>query len=97
MIRLTPLLSGCAESLELVRPSGPLTIKVGGSNKGDRPPPRCLFELLNRTRTTCGSRLLRATLLQPLTDIPTLEMRYDCVEEIMEDENLANNVIQVTA
>ena len=32
-----------------------------------------------------GRRLLRATLLQPITHVPTLELRYACVEELGTD------------
>jgi len=31
--------------------------------------------VLDRTKTKCGARLLRANLLQPLRDIPTLNAR----------------------
>ena len=48
--------------------------------------------MLDRTKTKCGARLLRANLLQPLRDIATLALRYDCVEELMQDDELAFNV-----
>lgn len=38
--------------------------------------------LLNTTRTLAGQRLLRASILQPLTDITTLTVRQDAVEEL---------------
>ncbi len=37
-----------------------------------------LFRWLNRTHTKCGARLLRANLLQPLTDVDTLKLRQVC-------------------
>ncbi|GAX80290.1 hypothetical protein CEUSTIGMA_g7728.t1 [Chlamydomonas eustigma] len=54
----------------------------------------CLLHMLDFTRTTCGSRLMRASLLQPLTDIPTLEMRYDCLEELLADQEMAADLSQ---
>ncbi len=36
-----------------------------------------LFKLMNRTRTLAGARLLRASLLQPLTDVATLNLRCE--------------------
>ena len=48
-----------------------------------------LLQLLNRTRTACGGRLLRASLLQPLTDAPTICARHDAVSELMESSDMA--------
>lgn len=48
--------------------------------------------MLDRTKTKCGARLLRANLLQPLRDISTLNLRYDCLEELRQDDELAFNV-----
>lgn len=39
-----------------------------------------LFGFLDHTSTTCGARLLRTNLLQPLTDITTLELRQDSLQ-----------------
>ena len=41
-------------------------------------------------------RLLRASLLQPLTDIPTLELRYDCLQEILDNETMSTDVALVS-
>jgi hypothetical protein len=43
---------------------------------------RCtsLFGFLNYTSTSCGARLLRCNLLQPLTDINTLQLRLDSLQ-----------------
>lgn len=51
-----------------------------------------LFRFLNGTRTRAGAQLLRANLLQPLRDIPTLEARYDALDELMGDEGLAATI-----
>lgn len=39
-----------------------------------------LFGFLNHTTTAAGARLLRTNLLQPLTDIITLELRLDSLQ-----------------
>lgn len=43
---------------------------------------RCtsLFGFLNYTSTSCGARLLRTNLLQPLTNISTLQLRLDSLQ-----------------
>ena len=48
-----------------------------------------MCRLLDGTRTRAGAQLLRANLLQPLRDEPTLEARYDALQELQEDEELA--------
>jgi DNA mismatch repair protein MSH4 len=65
------------------------------TNEGARSPPlsRSLpGRVLNRTKTKSGARLLRASLLQPLRDISTLTMRYDAVDELAQEHDLAFNV-----
>uniref|UniRef100_A0A5F8GRM5 MutS homolog 4 n=1 Tax=Monodelphis domestica TaxID=13616 RepID=A0A5F8GRM5_MONDO len=47
-----------------------------------------LFGVLNHTKTPGGSRRLRSNLLEPLTDVGTINMRLDCVEELLRDEEL---------
>ncbi|KAF1965024.1 hypothetical protein BU23DRAFT_520237 [Bimuria novae-zelandiae CBS 107.79] len=48
----------------------------------------CLFGLLNETQTPMGARLLRSNVLQPLTDVDTLNKRYDAVDEIQIKEDM---------
>lgn len=48
----------------------------------------CLFGLLNETLTPMGARLLRSNILQPLTDIQTLNTRYDALEELTSREEM---------
>ncbi|KAK8244011.1 DNA mismatch repair protein MutS [Phyllosticta capitalensis] len=48
----------------------------------------CLFGLLNSTQTPMGARLLRSNVLQPLTDIDTLNTRYDALEELSTKEEM---------
>ena len=47
-----------------------------------------LFGLLNHTRTPMGKRLLRTSLLQPVNDRCTLQLRLDAVEELIGNERL---------
>ena len=51
---------------------------------------RC--RLLDKTKTRAGARLLRANLLQPLRDIGTLNLRYDCIEELLAQDELLGNI-----
>ncbi|RVD81059.1 uncharacterized protein DFL_008937 [Arthrobotrys flagrans] len=48
----------------------------------------CLFGLLNNTVTPMGGRLLRSSILQPLTDTSILEGRLDAVEELATSEEM---------
>lgn len=47
-----------------------------------------LLNFLDGTRTRAGSQLLRANLLQPLKDIPTLNARYDALGELRSNSAL---------
>lgn len=42
----------------------------------------CLFGLLNQTLTPMGSRRLRSSILQPLTDATILNARLDALDEL---------------
>ncbi|PAA57927.1 hypothetical protein BOX15_Mlig032607g1, partial [Macrostomum lignano] len=60
---------GTARQLELVE-------SLDGRSGGH------LFAVLNYTLTGGGARLLRMSLLQPLTDLDSIRTRQDCVEEL---------------
>ncbi|KAG9467940.1 hypothetical protein GDO78_014030 [Eleutherodactylus coqui] len=47
-----------------------------------------LFGVLNNTKTPGGSRRLRANILEPLIDLDTISTRLDCIQELLEDEEL---------
>ncbi|XP_075038033.1 mutS protein homolog 4 isoform X2 [Mixophyes fleayi] len=47
-----------------------------------------LFGVLNYTKTPGGSRRLRSNILEPLIDLETINTRLDCVQEMLEDEEL---------
>ncbi|EFJ49892.1 hypothetical protein VOLCADRAFT_89345 [Volvox carteri f. nagariensis] len=84
--------AGLAEALE-----------PGGGPMGRFPvsgPPAAasLLRLLGSSlRTAAGMRLLRSSLLQPLADVGTLNMRYDTIEELIEEDTLAFDLGQVLA
>ncbi|PWN51862.1 hypothetical protein IE53DRAFT_327721 [Violaceomyces palustris] len=46
----------------------------------------CLFGLLNHCVTPMAQRILRMNILQPLTDLNTIESRLDAVEECIQSE-----------
>ncbi|KAM4654927.1 mutS protein homolog 4 isoform 1-T1 [Amazona ochrocephala] len=47
-----------------------------------------LFGVLNYTKTPGGSRRLRSNILEPLADAETINTRLDCVQELLQDEEL---------
>ncbi|KAF9978646.1 hypothetical protein BGZ73_001299 [Actinomortierella ambigua] len=47
-----------------------------------------LLGILNHTCTSMGSRLLRTNILQPLNDEATIQTRLDCVQELLEKEDV---------
>ncbi len=59
---------------------------AGGSSTK---PKSTLLGWLDHTKTKCGARLLRANILQPLTHVETLNLRYEALAELVEDENLS--------
>ncbi|KAM3384356.1 hypothetical protein ACQJBY_008796 [Aegilops geniculata] len=73
--------STSVQTLEIIDPLH--TELWGTSNKK-----KSLFQMLKTTKTTGGSRLLRANLLQPLKDIQTINTRLDCLDELVSNEEL---------
>ncbi|KAL3610390.1 hypothetical protein D5086_001410 [Populus alba] len=71
----------CVQNLEIIEPFH--SSLLGTNNKK-----RSLFHMLKTTKTTGGTRLLRANLLQPLKDIKTINTRLDCLDELMSNEQL---------
>ena len=47
-----------------------------------------LLGLLNKTVTKGGAQLLKATLLQPVCSVATIDARLDALDEILRDETL---------
>lgn len=73
-------------ALELTAPSAAAAAAAGGGRRGGgdgkqhaQQQKQSLFAALNHTRTPSGARLLRANLLQPLNDLPTINLRYACM------------------
>ncbi|CAO3638969.1 unnamed protein product [Cunninghamella blakesleeana] len=46
-----------------------------------------LFGAMNHTSTAMGARLLRSTILQPCTDLSTIQSRLDAVEALLKSES----------
>ncbi|CAI8589131.1 unnamed protein product [Vicia faba] len=76
------------QNLEIIEPFH--SALLGTSNKK-----RSLFHMLKTTKTVGGTRLLRANLLQPLKDIETINARLDCLDELMNNEQLFFALCQV--
>ena len=60
----------------------------GGKSKG------ALLDILDRTRTAMGARLLRSWLSQPLLELDRLNARLDAVEALFENESLRADVAE---
>lgn len=52
----------------------------------------CLFGFLNQTQTSMGSRMLRASILQPYTKVEDIELRYDALAELTSHEDMFHEV-----
>ncbi|KAJ2766122.1 MutS protein msh4, partial [Coemansia nantahalensis] len=61
-----------------------LEFNSDGSSRSDR----SLLQVLDHTHTKMGGRLLRANILQPLTDLNTIYARQNAVLEILDNEEL---------
>ncbi|XP_053927088.1 mutS protein homolog 4 isoform X4 [Cuculus canorus] len=68
--------SSSAQNLELV------------INNRDSRNSHTLYGVLNYTKTPGGSRRLRSNILEPLVDAESINMRLDCVQELLQDEEL---------
>ncbi|XP_039339369.1 mutS protein homolog 4 isoform X2 [Mauremys reevesii] len=68
--------SSSAQNLELL------------TNNRDSRNGHTLFGVLNYTKTPGGSRRLRSNILEPLVDAETINTRLDCVQELLQDEEL---------
>lgn len=51
-----------------------------------------LFDILNKTKTSMGSRLLRKWILQPLRDLEKINERLEIVEAFFDDRLLLNEI-----
>lgn len=64
---------------------------TNGSNKYS------LLHTMNCCKTITGQRLLRANLIRPLTDLLTLETRYDVIEFFLNHQTLYSAVVDIVA
>ncbi|KAF5219342.1 hypothetical protein ECC02_007678 [Trypanosoma cruzi] len=62
------------------------TLFRGPREQRQSAPMLSLVDVLNHTMTIVGGRLLRSTILQPLRDPTSIELRYDCVEWLRQEE-----------
>jgi DNA mismatch repair protein MSH4 len=62
------------EALELVK------ARRGGWQAGGSRRSTTLFDLLNHTRTVCGARLLKTSILQPFTHTNSINTRLDSLQ-----------------
>ncbi|GHJ88673.1 hypothetical protein NliqN6_5075 [Naganishia liquefaciens] len=58
----------------------------------DNKPKNSLFGVMNKTHTKMAERLLRSTILQPVTVKEILEKRLDVVEELLENDALRKSM-----
>lgn len=46
---------------------------------------KSLFDVINNTSTAMGRRFMKQTICQPLTNIDEIKLRYNCIEELHEN------------
>lgn len=56
-----------------------------------------LFSILNRTHTVNGARMLKKSLVEPLTDEQSIRTRLDCVQELFSSPELFDEIESVLA
>ncbi len=65
------------------------------TNIKENSPRGSLFSVLDKTKTSMGTRLLKKFLLQPLLDKSEINSRLDCVEELFNDTMLRAELIDI--
>ncbi len=58
----------------------------------DKSPNGSLFWSIDFTKTQMGKRRLRAWIEQPLLDLALIKARQDCIEELINNKNIFNNL-----
>ncbi len=74
------------EGLELVQNG---RSQLGSTNRTSQ------LQIMDKTKSRAGARLLRRTLLEPPAELNTITLRQDTVEELSNNEDLYFNVIAV--
>jgi DNA mismatch repair protein MutS len=69
------------------------TLELVDSPSGDRR--HSLWGLLNRCRTAMGGRKLRQWILHPSTDLPEIELRQNCVEDLFDKPSARESLSEV--
>ena len=78
-----------------------LNIIPNGSNNGSSGKYKSLFDIIQKTSTNMGKRLLKYRIMNPITDINELEKRYDLVSlflkfnDLNKIEKLLNEIIDI--
>jgi DNA mismatch repair protein MutS len=47
---------------------------------------KSLFDIINNTSTAMGRRFLKSSIIQPLNDCKEIQLRYDSIEELLNDD-----------
>lgn len=47
---------------------------------------KCLFDVVNHTSTGMGRRFLKNAICNPLNDIKEIQLRYDCIDEFLNEK-----------
>ncbi|XP_071420630.1 mutS protein homolog 4 isoform X2 [Pithys albifrons albifrons] len=76
-----------SEKTAMIDPSSAQNLELVINNRDSRNG-HTLLAVLNYTKTPGGSRRLRSNILEPLVDAETINMRLDCVQELLQDEEL---------
>ena len=63
-------------------------LELTSTIRGDRSRRGSLLDVLDRTKSAMGGRLLRSWLEQPLRDVSSIEERLDAVEALVQDSGL---------
>lgn len=77
----------------LIDSSSVKCLELLSSSTGDQA--KSLFGILDFTKTSAGSRLLRANILQPPSDLATIRMRQDCVTELLANERMYFDAVNI--
>lgn len=79
------------ESAVIIDTDTAKNLELISNNRGNKKD--TLFGILDFTKTGPGSRLLRSNVLQPVSDIITLNSRYDIIEELLQKENVLIQIV----
>ena len=58
---------------------------------------RSLFDVINHTSTAMGRRFIKNAICQPLNDINEIKLRYDCIDELLDDKQNKSLYLNIEA